>query len=139
MIEWISKQTASDKRHQLEFVGHVTRQEVISLYRQATVVAFPSLWEPFGYVCTEAMACAKPVITTRSGGPEEIIDDGRTGFLVPPGDPASLAEKISAVLGDESRLRTVGQAAREKAVAVYDSSVISRQVSDFYRSVIGGR
>ena len=136
MIKWISMRVPADKRNQLNFIDHLPRQDVISLYQKALLVILPSVWEPFGYICTEAMACGKPLVATRSGGPEEIIVDGRTGFLIPPNDPFSLAEKIIESLSDETRLRSIGREARESILKQYRTDVIVKKMVDYYRSVI---
>lgn len=136
MSDWILKQVPANKHTQVSFIKHIPRQDVVKLYQQARVVAFPSFWEAFGYIATEALACGKPVIATRSGGPEEIIDQEQTGFLVPRNDPAALAAEIIRVLSDVSLRRRVGAAAREKAVSVFNTPVISRQMADYYQAVI---
>jgi glycosyltransferase involved in cell wall biosynthesis len=136
MREWILRQLPEAKHGQVEFVDHVPRKALVALYRKASVVVFPSFFESFGYICVEGMACEKVVIATRSGGPEEIIEDGKTGFLVPPGDPHALAEKVVEVLQDARRRREVGQAARQQVLRYYDSAEVSRQMAEYYLSVV---
>ena len=63
----------------------------------------PSVSEGFPLVALEAMASARPIVVTRSGGPQEIVDDGQTGFLMPPADPNALAEKICELLDNPQR------------------------------------
>ena len=76
-------------------------RDVLSLVNAADVFVLPSLAEPFGLVVIEAMSLAKPVVATRAGGPIEIIEHGLTGLLVPPANPAGLAEGINRLLLDE--------------------------------------
>jgi len=71
-----------------------------------------SRWEPFGLACQDASAHGLPVIATRSGGPEEMIDDGRTGFLVDVGDIAALAERMDRLLADVDLATSMGDAGR---------------------------
>jgi D-inositol-3-phosphate glycosyltransferase len=79
-------------------LGAVDRHEVPSLLRSADVVCCTPWYEPFGLVAVEAMACGVPVVATRVGGLAETVRDGGTGFLVPPRDPASIAEALDKVL-----------------------------------------
>ncbi len=66
----------------------LAKPEVIQILSHATVFACPSLYEPLGIVNLEAMACGTAVVGSRVGGIPEVVADGRTGLLVPPGDPA---------------------------------------------------
>lgn len=85
-------------------------------YRAADVFVLPSLTgEGFGLVLLEAFASGIPAIATRSGGPEEVVEPGRTGLLVPPGGPDSLARAVQELLAQPQRLRPMGQAARTRA------------------------
>ncbi|MCP4326983.1 MAG: glycosyltransferase family 4 protein [Alphaproteobacteria bacterium] len=75
--------------------------ELPDRYRSASVFVFPSLWEEaFGMPIIEAMACGVPVVATHGGGVSEIVDEGRTGLLVPRGDPDALAEAVCRLLHD---------------------------------------
>jgi glycosyltransferase involved in cell wall biosynthesis len=76
------------------FEGLVSHTLMPRYYRQCDVFCFPTLGEPFGKVVIEAMACAKPVIASNIGGPAEIIEDNRTGLLVPAADSRSLADRM---------------------------------------------
>ena len=73
--------------------GMLPKREVIQLLTHATVFACPSLYEPLGIVNLEAMACGTAVVGSRVGGIPEVVADGETGLLVPPDDPAALAER----------------------------------------------
>jgi len=79
----------------LHFLG--LRSDVVSVLNNLDVYALSSTTEGFSIACIEAMACGVPVVSTRSGGPELIIDDGLTGLLVPVRDPAALADGIRRV------------------------------------------
>ena len=97
-------------------------QEVLpQLYGEADICVFPSVWpEPFGRVAVAAMAAGKPVITSRIGGLKDIVVDGKTGFLVKPGDADELAEKINILL-DSPKLRdSMGKNGRERAERLYN-------------------
>ena len=82
----------------LSFLG--LRADVADLMPDFDVYALSSTTEGFSIACIEAMACGVPVVATRSGGPEEIIEQGRSGLLVPVNDPASLADAIERIAMD---------------------------------------
>jgi glycosyltransferase involved in cell wall biosynthesis len=83
---------------------------------RAKVFALSSLWEGFGNVLVEAMACGIPVVATRCpSGPEEIVTDGVNGLLVPSGDPDALAAAILRLLEDEAVRRRLSEAALKRA------------------------
>lgn len=85
---------------QAHFFGRASPKEVVQLLNGCQFVVVPSRWETFGIVLLEAMASGKPVIATRSGGPEEIIEDGINGLLVEKENTKALAEAITRLLND---------------------------------------
>ncbi len=90
-------------------------------YAAADVVCQVSRWEEvFGYVIPEAMACGKPVVATRVGGIPEIVRDGETGFLVPRGDTAQIADRILQLLADRELRERFGRAGRQSVAAKFD-------------------
>ncbi|MFH0835969.1 MAG: glycosyltransferase family 4 protein [Candidatus Micrarchaeota archaeon] len=89
-------------------------KDLEELFAAADVFVLPSLWEPFGMVLCEAMACGKPVVGSRVGGIPEIVEEGKQGFLVEPRNPSALAEKIKLVLGDSRMARKMGAAGRKR-------------------------
>lgn len=99
---------AHDEVDQLDW-----RDDAPSLMRHFDVLVLPSHQEPFGTVLGEAMAVGTPVVATTVGGLAEVVRDGVTGVLVPPGEPAALAAGVLRVLGERG---TMGPAAREHAV-----------------------
>jgi D-inositol-3-phosphate glycosyltransferase len=82
------------------FIGAQSQERLRTYYRAADVVVMPSYYESFGMVALEAMACGRPVIASRVGGLPITVRDGVTGYLVPEGDVARLAERIDVLLGD---------------------------------------
>jgi len=118
------------------FTGY--RQDVSSIVSAADVFVLPSLAEPFGLVLVEAMALGKPVIATRVGGPLEIVEDGVTGLLVPPADPAAMAEAIRALLADPERRRAMGEAGRARFEAQFTAERMARETVEVYRKVLEG-
>jgi len=95
----------------VHFLGQ--RQDVTELFNAVDVVISASVRESFGRTLLEAMACGVPVVATRSGGPEEIIVDGQSGFLVTVGDAAAMAKCVAELLDDpalEAAMRSAGKA-----------------------------
>ena len=92
--------------------------------------------EPFGLVVLEAMATGKPVIATAHGGPLDIIEDGRTGDLVPPGDAQAMADAMLALADDPARRARVGALARERVVTTYTAEQYVAGVDAVYRELV---
>ena len=88
-----------------------------SLYERAAVVVCPSHREGYGVVCAEAMAHGRPVVASAVGGLSDLVVDGETGLLVPPGDVAALRSALERLLGDPELRERLGRAARERARA----------------------
>jgi 2-deoxystreptamine N-acetyl-D-glucosaminyltransferase/2-deoxystreptamine glucosyltransferase len=95
--------------------GFVPRDALAPLYTAAAVVVVPSLREGFGMACLEAMAYGRPVVASAVGGLRDLVVDGETGVLVPPGDVASLRAALERLLGDAQLRARLGAAARERA------------------------
>ena len=110
----------------------LAKPEVIQLLTHATVFACPSVYEPLGIVNLEAMACGTAVVGSRTGGIPEVVADGETGLLVPPGDPEALADALNVLLSDPGLARAMGQAGRKRAVAEFGWHAIAAQTADLY-------
>src|SRR5215469_5349097 len=113
------------------------KPDVIQLLTHALVFACPSVYEPLGIVNLEAMACATAVVASRVGGIPEVVDDGVTGLLVPPDDPASLADALNALLHDPMRAAEMGSAGRERAVAEFSWDAVAAQTVALYEELAG--
>ena len=90
--------------------------QLLQKYRQALVTVLPSLADGGFTTAMESMACGTPVIGTRVGSLPEVVDDGVTGFLVPPNDPAALREKINWMVEHPERAAEMGRQGREKVL-----------------------
>jgi glycogen synthase len=126
------------------------REKVRVLYSHARVFACPSLYEPFGIINLEAMACETPVVGSAVGGIPEIIVDGKTGFLVPlhsvsrsdfnPADPHAFQEdfarKVNKLLADESLATQMGKAGRDRVLEKFSWESIARSTLHYYQEVI---
>jgi len=98
--------------------GYVSPEQLVGAYHAATAFWFPSnaRSEGFGLVQVEAMASGRPIVATRSGGPQEAVVEGQSGILVPIEDPPSLAAALIQVLTDASLATRLGAAARQHVV-----------------------
>jgi starch synthase len=112
--------------------GMLPKRAVVQLLSHATVFACPSLYEPLGIVNLEAMACGTAVVASRVGGIPEVVSDGETGLLVPPGDPGALAGAVNALVADPARAQLLGRAGRERAVAEFGWERVARATAELY-------
>jgi starch synthase len=141
-IEQRLRRTVAEHPNVLWIAEMVPVDEVIQLYSHATVFACPSVYEPFGLINLEAMACETAVVASAVGGILEVVEDGRTGLLVPPGRPDELAAAIRRVLDDRGLARALGQAGRRRveehfswaSVAERTERVYADAIADFERS-----
>jgi starch synthase len=99
------------------FLGPVGTAELPELFSQSTVFALPTLQEPFGIAFLDAMACGLPCVGTRIEAVPEIVRDGDTGLLVPPGDPVALSAALERLLADPARARAMGARGRARVFA----------------------
>ncbi len=109
------------------WTGPLPHEAVVELFRTARVVVVPSVWaDPCPTVVLEAMAAGRPVVAAASGGILDMVVDGRTGLLVPPGDAPALAAALASVLRDPEAARAYGVAGRDRAHQFTVSSVVER-------------
>jgi glycosyltransferase involved in cell wall biosynthesis len=121
------------------FLGPLPHDEVASLFAGARLVAVPSVWpDPCPTVVLEAMGAGRAVVATRSGGIVDMVDDGVTGLLVPPGDERALAGALVELVGDAARLQAMGDAGRMAVRSFTISSVVAR-IEGAYRRAIDAR
>nr|WP_206327490.1 glycogen synthase [Streptomyces sp. S3(2020)] len=114
------------------------RPDVIQLLTHAAVFVCPSVYEPLGIVNLEAMACGTPVVASRVGGIPEVVDDGKTGVLVPVDDDfePALARALDSVLGDPEGARRMGEAGRERAVGEFGWDAVARRTVRLYEEIL---
>jgi len=106
--------------------------DLAELYAACDCFALPSLWEPFGIVLGEAMATGKAVVGTSVGGIPEIIDHGKTGFLVPTRDSRALAEKIIFLLENPGTARKMGVEGRKSVLRKFNWDETAKSYRKFY-------
>jgi alpha-maltose-1-phosphate synthase len=126
----------------------VTKHEAIQLYSNARIFCCPSIYEPFGIVNLEAMACRAPVVASATGGIQEVVVEGETGYLVPfeqdpitsfPVDPekfaGDLAAGINRLLEDPDRCQRFGNAGRRRVEELFSWSAIAQQTIRLYQEL----
>ncbi|HEX4659842.1 MAG TPA: glycogen synthase [Streptosporangiaceae bacterium] len=138
-VSGLAGQLRSSRAGVVWLSGMLAKREVIQLLTHATVFACPSLYEPLGIVNLEAMACGTAVVGSRAGGIPEVVADGETGLLVPPGDPAALARAINALANDERRAAEMGRLGRKRAVADFGWDSIAGQTAALYAELARNR
>ena len=134
----LEKQAAAEGvEDSVHFLGRVPHARVLQLMARAQLFALPSWDEAFGLVYTEAMAQGTPVVAGKGEGPEDFVEDGVSGYLVPVRDPEALAGIIFAVLGDPGAAAKVGQAGKAAALALsWERN--ARLTVDVYETVLRG-
>ncbi len=126
----------------------LSKPEVIQLYTHAAVFCCPSVYEPFGIINLEAMACHTAVVASATGGIKEVVVDGGTGYLVPfaadaktgmPADPDRFARDLAArcaeLLGNPARAKQMGEAGRRRVEEHFSWSAIAAQTIELYRGL----
>jgi starch synthase len=127
----------------------VTKQETIQLYSHARVFCCPSVYEPFGIINLEAMACRAPVVASSTGGIKEVVVDDKTGYLVPfdqdpvtsfPREPETFAKdlgaRINELLKDPEKCKRFGDAGRRRVEDIFSWTAIAHQTIDLYRRLV---
>ncbi len=119
----------------VRFLGHVS--PIQGAIERSTVVVVPSMGEGFGMVALEAMERARPVIAAEIGGLGELVQDGETGVLVPPGEAEPLREAIVRVAGDLDLARRMGEAGRRRALSRFLQSFCTDRTELLYDGALG--
>ena len=120
----------------LEFTGKVNLEAIPSLLADTDICVFPSLWESFGLVCTEAMSSGRGVIGSSAGGMAELLDGGKVGKLVPPKSPQSIAKAVIKLLENSEERIKLGEAARQRVLSEYNLEKIGAlQEASYLRAI----
>ncbi|MBI2951818.1 glycosyltransferase family 4 protein [bacterium] len=133
----LQSRLSSDAMGRVSFKGQVAHSRLSDHYRNADVLINPSLSEAFGMSLVEAMATGIPAVATRVGGVPEVVEDGKTGLLVEPGDASALAGAILRLLDDEGLRRSMGEAARRRAVERYSWEAVADRLWRHYKTICG--
>jgi len=111
-------------------------EEVVQLYSHAAVFVCPSVYEPFGLINLEAMACETPVVASAVGGILEVVEDGKTGVLVEPGRSDALVAAIRALLDEPARGQAMGRAGRHRVEAHFSWTSVATRTREVYQDAI---
>lgn len=147
------RQPGSDKPDVIWIQEMLDKKSVIEFYSHAAVFCCPSIYEPFGIINLEAMACETAVVASAVGGITEVVVDGETGFLVPleqmkesPFEPINpekfsrdLAARINQLMGDAQLREKFGRAGRKRAEEKFSWSAIARETKTLYDSLVKSR
>jgi glycosyltransferase involved in cell wall biosynthesis len=118
----------------VHFLGE--RRDVTPILQTVDVGALSSDWEGMPLFVLECMTTRTPVVATNVGGLPEVVEDDRTGLLVPPRDPAALADAISSLLGDPERGRRLAAAAAER-VDGFSINAVAERFAELYEQLVG--
>jgi glycosyltransferase involved in cell wall biosynthesis len=122
-------------RRHVHFLSRLTYAEIAACYRACEIFALPSRGEGFGLVYLEAMACGKPVIGGAHGGAPEVIEDGKTGYLVQHGDTGQLATSLETLLSDTALARQMGARGRERVERDFQFNAFAKSLKKILRDL----
>jgi D-inositol-3-phosphate glycosyltransferase len=122
----------------VQFRGAVPQERLPLFYRAADATVMPSTYESFGLVAAESMACGTPVVASRVGGLRSLIEDGRTGYLIPWRHPRLYADKLALILDDEHHAAQLGAQA-VRAMRSYGWGAAAERLVEQYRMLLDAR
>ncbi len=126
-------------RGRLNYLGQRSKADIDSLRQTHGITVIASRYETFGNVATEAMAVGSAIVCTKAGGLAEILRHEETGLLVPPGDPAALADACARLLGEPGLAPRLGAAARKDVEKSYSPEVVGQMLAEFLVDVTFAR
>ena len=144
------EQARTESENEIIWISKILpKEELIAFYSQAAVFVCPSVYEPFGIINLEAMACDTPVVASAVGGIPEIVVNDQTGYLVPftpigasdfePKEPEKFARDLAAhvnlILDDPAKMQALGAASRRRVEQYFSWTSIARQTLDFYQEL----
>ncbi len=118
----------------LIFAGY--RQDIASVMGAMDLLVHTAEEEPLGRVIIEAMILGIPCVAVNRCGPAEIIEDGRSGLLVPPGDPRAISTRVVELIGRQGAVERMGEAARRRAGEVFSAARMARLTEDLYEEAL---
>lgn len=138
--QYVSQLRRRIARHDLEtsvtLAGRVSDEDLAASLRRQHLLAVPSSYEAFGIAYLEGMGFGLPAIATTAGGAADIVSDGENGFLVPPGEPRSIADAVESVLDERTRLREMSVTARETYEAHHSWADVGNRIRQFLRRLV---
>ncbi len=132
-VEYVNERRLDEH---VSFLGTLTIDAMIGELARANMLVLPSYQETAPMVISEAMAAGKPVVTTPAGGSADMVEDGKTGFVVPFDDREALAGAIERLLDDTDLRSSMGRRAREEAGRRFRCSVVAEKTLAFYADIL---
>jgi glycosyltransferase involved in cell wall biosynthesis len=124
-------------RHRIHFSGPRPHDHLADVYQDADMLVQPSVWnEAFGMPVAEAMAAGLPVVASACGGLRDLVDNERTGLLVPPGDIQALASAIAFLLHNPTKAKVFGLAGQRRALSQFTWEQAAKRLRDVYTDVL---
>ena len=117
--------------HRVKFTGF--RYDMLEILKSCDLFVLPSLWEGQGVVLMEAMAMKKPLVASKVGGVVDVVEDGKTGILVPPRDPDSLAKAIETLLNDPKLMKSMGEAGYRRVKKHFNDAQFNKRRYEVYK------
>jgi glycosyltransferase involved in cell wall biosynthesis len=121
----------------VRFLGDLAHEDVPAALQRMDIFAMPSTWEGFGVSAVEASAMQLPVVASNIHGIPDVVVDGETGLLVPPRDPAALANALERLAGNPELRRRMGAAGRAFVAAHYRWEDNAAQMAALYQRALG--
>ncbi|MBI4198901.1 MAG: glycosyltransferase, partial [Chloroflexi bacterium] len=132
----------------VRFVTEGSDADLVREYQTSAVTVLPSVFtdvygsyypapELLGLTLLESMACGTPVVCTDGGPGRELVEDGVTGYVVPPNDPKALGERIACLLDDAARAAAMGRLGRERVLERFTWQAVAERCLDIYQGAAG--
>ena len=125
-----------EKMGKAKLLGTLHQEDLIKKYQKCSIFVLPSLWEGFPFSLLEAMGCGCACIASNVGGVPDLIDNGKNGLLVEPGNTKELREKISYLHENEAVCKKLGKKARKKVVKNFTWKIVAKKTRKVYQSVL---
>ena len=132
----IQLSSSLDLQQQVIFTGQKCRSELAYYYSAADVFVTTPWYEPFGITPLEAMACATPVVGSAVGGIKTTVQEGITGYLVPPRNPQALAERLALLHDDSAHARELGRQGWQRAHRLYTWRSVAERIAIIYEQAV---
>jgi glycosyltransferase involved in cell wall biosynthesis len=135
--EELARSLAIDQH--VRFLGRLAGERLARAYRDASVLALPTRNDSFPMVLLEALASGIPVVSTRVGGIPELVEDGRHGYLVEPGDDPAFTDRLGRILDDPALAAELGAEGRQKVLGAYTWSRRAAETNAIFEALLAGR
>ncbi|HLD29576.1 MAG TPA: glycosyltransferase, partial [bacterium] len=112
-------------------------QDYLELYSHCRVFVCPSVYEPFGIINLEAMACRRPVVASSVGGIKEVVVQDETGILIDPAEPRAIAQAVNNLLKNRELAEEMGQKGRKRVEESFSWAVIAHKTKRLYVDLVG--